>query len=517
VTNTNDSGSGSLRTALTTAYNNSRTSPPIATTISFRIPKTDSGYDGTAFYIRPLSPLPGVPNGTTIDGTSQSLFIGHTNATGPELVLNGSRLGSYVTSGLVLSEANCLIRSITINGFNQHGILLSGTQSIGNVITGCYIGTDATGSTAVPNSLSAVQIRNGAHGNTIGGVTAAERNVLSGNYGCGINVTDSGSDSNVITGNFIGLSANGSTGIPNSLEGIAILNSARFNIVGGSTLGAGNRVWSNGQEGIAVYGATTIWNKLSQNSVYNNGAGGIVLYNNANGQQAAPVISTATLGASDQNVGGIDIVGTLTSTPNTSFMVEFFANNVADPSGYGQGKVFIGNAPVTTNSNGSRPFTIKLPAAVPTGYYISAKAIAPDGNTSPLSPAKIVTISSDTDKDGLPTRYESFYGLNTNSADANADSDGDGLTNMQEFRAGTNPKSSASRFAVSSIDFITGVPRITFQSVAGKTYRVEYTDDIRGPWKILMYGIYTAQPTLVQVPDQTASTAGRSYRVTIDF
>ena len=90
-------------------------------------------------------------------------------------------------------------------------------------------------------------------------------------------------------------------------------------------------------------------------------------------------------------------------------------------------------------------------------------------------------------------------------------------TISDEFRAGTNPKSAASRFAVSSIDFITGVPRITFQSVAGKTYRVEYTDDIRGPWKILMYGIYTAQPTLVQVPDQTASTAGRSYRVTIDF
>ena len=519
MTNTSDSGLGSFRGALTYAYNNSRKSPPVATTITFRIPNTDPGFDGTAFYIRPASPLPNVPGGTTIDGTSQASFTGNTNAGGPEIVLNGARLGSNPSSGLVLSEANSKVQHLVINGFNQHGILLTGTQAVGNVISGCYIGTDATGSSPVPNSLSGVQIKSGAHANTIGGMTAAERNVLSGNYGCGVNVTDPGSDSNTIVGNFIGLAAAGSNAIPNSLEGVAILNTARMNVIGGSARGAGNRIWANGQEGVAIYGATTIWNKMSQNSIHNNGAGGVVLYNNANGQQAPPVISSATLGASDANIGGIDIAGSLTSAANTTYTVEFFANNDADPSGYGQGQIFIGSATVTTGANGSKSFTVSLAAAVPVGYYISAKATSPDGNTSALCPAKVVT-ASDSDKDGLPNKYEMFYKLASNSAaDANIDSDKDGLTNLQEFRAGTDPKNPASRFAISGLDFSTGVPRVSFQSVAGKTYRIEYTDNVlSGSWKILMHGIYTAQATLVQIPDATAPPmTQRMYRVTIDF
>src|SRR4029077_21125802 len=109
------------------------------------------------------------------------------------------------------------------------------------------------------------------------------------------------------------------------------------NILGGTATGAANRVWGNGQEGVSISDATTIRNVVSQNSIFNNSGGGIVLYNNANGQQAYPIISSAVLGASDQNLGGIDISGSLNSTPNTTFLVEFFANTVADSSGYGEG------------------------------------------------------------------------------------------------------------------------------------------------------------------------------------
>ena len=453
-----------------------------------------------------------------MDATSQTAFTGNTNPTGPEIVLNGSRLGTPGAPGLVLNEPNCTIRGLAINGFGQQGILVSGAQASGNVISGCYIGTNAAGTVAIPNSLSGIELKAGAHGNTIGGVTAADRNVISGNSGAGIEISDSGSNSNVVIGNFIGVNAAGTSSLSNALQGIAIQNSAQSNTIGGSTLGGSNRIWMNGQEGVGLFDATTTHNKLSQNSIFNNGARGIMLYNNANGQQAFPVLNSAKLGNSDNNVGGIDIAGTLTSTPNTTFLIEFFANTVADPSGYGQGQTFIGSTSVVTGSSGSMNFTAQLAAAVPAGYYIAAKTTAPDGNTSSYSAVRLVT-SADADKDGMPDKYENAHGFNpNNAADASLDADGDGMTNLQEYRAGTDPRSAKSRLAITALDFSSGLPRVSFQSVAGKTYRVEYTDDIlHGPWNVLQNGIYTATVTFVQITDPYgAGLAGRFYRVAIE-
>jgi hypothetical protein len=492
--------------------------PPVATIIGFQIPKTDSGFDGTSFTIRPASALPAVPIGATIDGSTQASFTGNTNPNGPEIVLDGSHLGFPGAPCFVLNEPYCTIRGLVVNGFGQQGILISGAQASANIISGCYIGTNATGSVAIPNALSGIELKAGAHGNTIGGVTVADRNVISGNSGCGIKISDAGSNSNAVLGNFIGVNAAGTGSLANALQGITIQNGAQSNTIGGSTMGAANRIWMNGQEGVAVFDATTTQNSLSQNSIFNNGIGGIGLYDNADGQLSIPLLSSAKLGNSDTNAGGIDVAGSLHSTPNTTFVVEFFANAVADPSGYGQGQTFIGSILLTTDSSGNRSFTALLPAAMPAGYFITAKTTAPNGNTSGYSAVRVATIV-DTDGDGMPDKYETKYGFKpTNPADANLDSDGDGMTNLQEYRAGTNPKSAASRFAISSLDFSNGLPRVGFQSVAGKTYRVEYTTDIgQGPWNILASGIYTAAPTLVQVTDPRGiGLSRRFYRVVVE-
>lgn len=456
-----------------------------------------------------------MPAGTTIDGNTQTVFTGETNGVGPEILLNGSQSGSLAT-GLVLSENNCVVRSLTISGFPREGILIAGSGASGNLIAGCYVGTNATGSGALANSLSGIEIAAGAHHNTIGGLTVADRNVVSGNSGCGIRVTDTGSKSNVITGNFIGLTASGSNNIPNGLQGIAIQNSAQDNTVGGTATGAANRIWSNGQEGVAISGAATARNKLSQNSIYGNGARGIVLYNNANAQQVFPVLNSAVLSASDQNASGVDIAGSLSSLPSTSFVIEFFANAVADPSGFGQGQTFIGRTSITTASNGTRSFSVKLPVAVPAGYYITAQATSPDGNTSAYSAVRIVT-ASDNDGDGMPNKYESAHKFNQNNAtDAALDNDGDGMTNLLEFRAGTDPKSAASRLVASSVSFVGGSPRVTFQSVAGRPYRVEFTETLGSPWKILLSGIFTDAAMQVEIADAGGSVGRRYYRIVLE-
>ena len=88
VTNTQDSGPGSLRQAISDALAHNST-PQI---IAFQIPTSDPGFDGKTFTIRPLMQLPTLLGNVVISGTTQAAFAGDTNPLGPEIVLNGSRL-----------------------------------------------------------------------------------------------------------------------------------------------------------------------------------------------------------------------------------------------------------------------------------------------------------------------------------------------------------------------------------------------------------------------------------------
>ena len=53
--------------------------------------------------------------------------------------------------------------------------------------------------------------------------------------------------------------------------------------------------------------------------------------------------------------------------------------------------------------------------------------------------------SSDTDGDNMPDGWEVTYGLNPNANDASSDKDNDGYSNLQEYRAGTDPTDPSSK------------------------------------------------------------------------
>jgi type VI secretion system secreted protein Hcp len=103
----------------------------------------------------------------------------------------------------------------------------------------------------------------------------------------------------------------------------------------------------------------------------------------------------------------------------------------------------------------------------------------------------------DTDGDGMPDSWETAYGLSGSSNDADGDLDGDGLTNLQEFQLGTNPKSGTSFFKaeLTPVSGVAGGFDIRWNSVAGKTYVIEWTPDLKTPFATLRTVTATAAST----------------------
>jgi len=125
----------------------------------------------------------------------------------------------------------------------------------------------------------------------------------------------------------------------------------------------------------------------------------------------------------------------------------------------------------------------------------------------------------DSNANGLPDWWESahFSALGVNPA---ADADGDGMTNLQEYLAGTNPNSAASRLAITGARLVpNGSNRdfhLSFPSVSGVTYRVEASDSLGpGSWTALGADLRGTGADL-QAADPAANTrAKRFYRVEV--
>src|SRR5207244_153852 len=88
-----------------------------------------------------------------------------------------------------------------------------------------------------------------------------------------------------------------------------------------------------------------------------------------NNFQNFPVLISASSSA-----GGTNIQGTLNSTANTSFTLEFFSNTTCDPSGNGEGQTFLGSAVVTTNASCTVSFNLNFAFSIPGGGFITATA-----------------------------------------------------------------------------------------------------------------------------------------------
>jgi hypothetical protein len=229
----------SLREAIIAANNS-----PGPQVIAFNIPLGDAGFSGTVFTIKPLSRLPLlVDNGTTIDGTTQTLFTGDGNPFGPEIVIDGSEAGETNGISVFMSE-NHVIRGLVIHSFRQAGIGFSDDPEMNyrpsNVqIAGCYIGTDETGSVAIGNGWQGIAV-NGSN-NLIGGPDPADGNLISGNgtlwVGCELGV---GGNNTTVQHNFIGTDRTGmvALGRSDAISVTGVRSQIKHNLISGNAYNA---------------------------------------------------------------------------------------------------------------------------------------------------------------------------------------------------------------------------------------------------------------------------------------
>ena len=234
VTNTADSGAGSLRQAILEAN-----AAAGVDTILFNIP-------GAGIHTIPLtSELPMIDDEVSILGDTQPGFAGT-----PLILLVGLFAGAGA-DGLTLNAGSSIVRSLAISSFDQDGIRLSNSSNA-NIVEGNFIGTDANGITDLGNGLSGVEVSGTAH--TIGGTAAAARNIISGNDSWGV-LLGLGSNTNV-QGNYIGTDVSGTQAIGNGSVGTFIVGSSSHTI-GSSIAGGGNLISGNEDYGVRMESSAT--------------------------------------------------------------------------------------------------------------------------------------------------------------------------------------------------------------------------------------------------------------------
>jgi hypothetical protein len=342
---------------------------------------------------------PGARN--VISGNSDDgIYVGGTGNQVQGNYIGTDARGSHALPNIVGMAINSSQNSIggtapgagnVISGNRNSGLYLGGQ---GTLVQGNYIGTDAGGTASLGNGIGPLGVGLGGvvvqgSNNTIGGTAAAARNLISGNNGDGLDLID-GHSGNVVQGNDIGTDRTGRKALGNLGDGVGIsINAPSNNLIGGTQEGAGNTIAFNGGAGVSIYPAAFLHETSSGtgdailgNSIFSNQGLGISLGPGANNNQASPVLTSA---ASSGNATTIQ--GTLTSTPNTTFTLEFFSN----PAGTSQGQTFLGSVTVTTDATGLASFTATFDVHVRKGKVITATATDLFGDTSEFSSGVAVT------------------------------------------------------------------------------------------------------------------------------
>jgi titin len=296
VTNTADDADGSLRQAIASA--NLSTGP---VTITFNIPSCGGVCVIQPESALPI--LTG--GEITIDGYSQSGALEATATTSATILIEIDGTNAGEAHGLQISSAGNVVRGLAIVNFQRNGVRVAGSGAIGNVISGNHIGTDAGGVSGGGHPWGGVYVATGAQYNTIGGDEPGERNVISGNDEYGIVVTGSETGNNTVSGNYVGTDANGTAVLANLSSGVNVTGGTKYNKIGGDAPGERNVISGNSGQGICISGAGTMSNTVSGNFVGIDASGAYSLPNTFIGVNIIGGATYNTIGGDASGEGNV--------------------------------------------------------------------------------------------------------------------------------------------------------------------------------------------------------------------
>ncbi len=289
--------------------------------------------------------------------------------TGPPLIqLNGN---SAITTALTVNGGTgSTIRGFAINRFLGDAISL---QTGGNVIAGNYIGTGLDGSTIAGFGNQLAAINANSDGNSIGGASPSDRNVIAGNgtiAGGAANQKNGvtvGGNNNVIWGNYIGVAVDGTTVRGNGDDGIDI-GSGTGNQIGGLLVGQGNLIAGSVDAGVKIQNPAVTSASVVGNTIFSNDSG-VKINNSATGANDLQKLDLRTT----RNLG-IDL------NPYGATANDPLANMDSD-----SGPNFLQNFPVLTSANVSGGFRHhRRHAQHPRQQYVHARVLfEPQRRTQP--------------------------------------------------------------------------------------------------------------------------------------
>jgi uncharacterized repeat protein (TIGR01451 family) len=314
-------------------------------------------------------------------------FVGAVFDAGSGNPSGGNLLGSFVALGLLDYGQNTFLSGQTYFVGNLCGTDVSGN----NPLQADPIGSDTLATFGGPDGYFA----------QIGGPTALEQNVFSGGgygrpgyTGDGLHLTGN----TLVINNIIGRNKTGDTPLPNTGDGIVVFNGP--NKIGGSGDNEQNVIANNDRAGIRVGGGGFYYSSggertwISANRIFQNVALGIDLDPNgvnpndlfdldegANRRQNYPLLSPPIFNPN----GTVTLTGTLSSAPNTEYVIGFFATQQPDPTQYGEGGFYQGATQVTTDANGNGSFTFTTPDTFTPDVSFTSLAQDPEKNTSEFS------------------------------------------------------------------------------------------------------------------------------------
>jgi CSLREA domain-containing protein len=276
-----------------------------------------------------------------------------------------------------------------ISGNAAQGVMLVGANATGNVVRGNLIGLASNGTSALGNGQFGVAVY--SSNNTIGGVSSG--NTISGNAGGGVIVYGATIQGTTIQGNRIGTDPTGSLAVPNNGHGLLMLatdslvggtGAGEGNVIGWNT-GHGIYVTGTDSTGNAIRQNSIFRNGLlgidlapwgpTANDPDDADTG-------PNRLQNFPVMTAAVLSGGTLNI----TYSVPSSTVNSAYplAVEFF---LADADGQ-EGQTYVGTHSYTSPGAADASFA---QCCIPLGVRIVATATDANGNTSEFSASIVVS------------------------------------------------------------------------------------------------------------------------------